>query len=146
MELCIFLLHSIIRCYPLSILSFFPSLTWFLVYLQLSKKMCLQLKMTPLTHAVHFAVCSPLQSHQVSVCLQTKRMGQLVSLTVCSDDQSMGITVNTLSWFCRVVECLLLMDTPMGCFPLRPIEALHRLGMGCRSQAVQNDQSHCPQN
>lgn len=61
-----------------------------------------------------------------------KSNGPHVSLTVCNADRSMGFTVNTLSYFCRVVECLLLMDTPIGCFPLRQIKALLRLGMACR--------------
>lgn len=48
--------------------------------------------------------------------------------------------------FCRVVECLLPMATPVACFPLCQIKALIRLGTVCRSRAVQSDQSHCPKN
>lgn len=67
-----------------------------------------------LTHVGPFAVCSSLQLQQVR--LLTDPMARLVSLAACSADRSMGITVNAPSCFCRVVECLLLMDTPVACF------------------------------
>lgn len=89
---------------------------------------CVPTKDVLLTRAVLFAVCSFLQLPRV--CLQTNRMGQLVSLTVCSADRSMGITVNTLSCFCRVVECLSLMDTPIGCFSSPPDEGFAPPGDG----------------
>lgn len=38
------------------------------------------------------------------------------------------------------------MDTPISCFPRRQIKASLCLGTACRSQAVQSDHSHCPQN
>lgn len=62
--------------------------------------------------------------------------------------RSMGITVNALSRFCRVVECLLLMDTPVACFLRCRTKALSPTpwGTACRSQAVQSDQSYCPHN
>lgn len=44
----------------------------------------------------------------------------VLSLTVCGTDRSIGITVNTLTCFCRVVECLPLTDTPIGGFFLAP--------------------------
>lgn len=136
-EFCIFLLFS-----HSMFLSFSPSPDFLSMCNTLPK--CVPTEDVVLTHAVLFAVCSALQLRRL--CLQTNRMGQLVSLTVCSAERSMGITVNTLSCFCRVVECLLLMDTPIGCFSLRQIKALLCLGTACRSQAVQSDQSHCPQN
>lgn len=99
-----------------------------------------------LTHVVLFAVCTSLQLQQV--CLLTNPVARLVSLTACSADRSMGITVNALSCFCRVVECLLLMDTPVACFLRCQPKALSPTpsGTACRSQAVQSDQSYCPQN
>lgn len=57
-------------------------------------------------------ICSnwrcPVDPHCPFCCLQfllqTNRMARPLSLTVCSADRSMGITVNTLSCFCWVVE------------------------------------------
>ncbi len=114
------------RSHFMSVSSIFPSLTRFLVCMCNTLQKCVPTEDVVLTRAVLFAVCSSLQLHRV--CLQTNRMGQLVSLTVCSADRSMGITVNTPSCFCRVVECLLLMDTPIGCFPLRQIKVCSAWG------------------
>lgn len=99
-----------------------------------------------LTHVVLFAVCTSLQLLQV--CFLTNPMARLVSLSACSPERSMGITVNALSCFCRVVECLLLMDTPVACFLRCQTRALSPApsGTAFRSQAVQSDQSYCPQN
>lgn len=99
-----------------------------------------------LTHVVLFAVCTSLQLQQVR--LLSNAMARLVSLTACSADRSMGITVNALSCFCRLVECLLLMYTPVACFLRCQTKALRTnpWGTACRSQAVQSDQSYCPQN
>lgn len=99
-----------------------------------------------LTHVVLFAFCTSLQLQQVR--LLTNPMARLVSLSACSAERSMGITVNALSCFCRVVECLLLMDTPVACFLRCQAKALSPTpsGTACRLQAVQSDQSYCPQN
>lgn len=99
-----------------------------------------------LTHVVLFAVCTSLQLQQVR--FLTNPMARLVSLSACSPERSMGITVNALSCFCRVVECLLLMDTPVACFLRCQTRALSLApsGTACRSQTVQSDQSYCPQN
>lgn len=50
-----------------------------------------------LTHVVLFAVWTSLQLQQVR--LLTNPMAWLVSLTACSADRSMSITVNALSCF-----------------------------------------------
>lgn len=89
-----------------------------------------------LTHVVLFAVCTSLQLQQVR--LLTNPMPRLVSLTACSVDRSMGITVNALFCFCRILECLLLMDTAVACFLSCQTKAWSPtpLGTACRSQAV----------
>lgn len=85
-----FLLHSLNFCPWLSSISHPVSCLSAILY-----KNMFQLKMS----------CWP----TLSICclqflLQTNRMAWPLSLTVCSADRSMGITVNTLSCFCWVVE------------------------------------------
>ena len=99
-----------------------------------------------LTYVVLFAVCTSLQLQQLR--LLTNPMARPVSLTAGRAERSMGITVNALSCFCRVVECLLQMDTPVACFPCCQTKTLSPTpsGTAFRSQAVQSDQSYCPEN
>lgn len=81
-----------------------------------------------LTHVVLFAVCTSLQLQQVR--LLTNPMARLVSLSACSPERSMGITVNALSCFCRVVECLLLMDNACRLFSSLPDQGFEPSPLG----------------
>lgn len=116
------------------LLVFFFHLTCLLSVCNTLQKNVFQLKMS-CWPALFFLLFAVPYNYTGSVSRQIEG-ASFVSVTVRSADRSMGITVNTLSCFCWVLECLLLMDTPIGCFPLCQIKALHCLGTACRSQAV----------
>lgn len=146
MERPVFLLHSVIVCFPLSFFSSFPSLTLFLVYQVAHYKNVFTLKMSCWPALSVLLLAIP-HNHTGSVSVSRQIEWASLSLWLCAvlTDRCASQLIPSLV-FVDFVECLVLMDTPIGCFPLCPIKAVLRLGTGCRSQAVQSDQSHCPQN